>query len=506
MLGLLLPLILFFLFGVSRPNHSQLVRIPGAEFKTAFVEVSDFARTVPALGEIRSFAPTIVYNDCRWHERRIIELVPEGTWVEEGDLLCVLDTKELKEKLQQQELELIRANARIARAEATEAMQDALNERRLANSKFQMDVAENRLMAYEEAEAINELRRLNDQLRLSEEKLLQGQSQFEHNQFMTALGYASTSEFGRTGIQAERLGREFGLAKGQQYLTEKYLHPRSQFNLRTLAQNRQLDYRLTQLDTQFASAFARAGTLEMRQWKAAATVFHEYLTRAIAAATMYAPKAGEVIYCHNREQNRYIEVGSSVYYTQDLIRIVDRSSLIFAGFVSDRLVNNLQVGQPVVITSTSAPDEIFSGTLDWIGPIPGPISWFEPESLYHKIQIILNDDKEKLNRLPLGATASARITVDDRTNVLQVPIKALYTTDAGPEVVVRNPNGYARRVVACGATNDVMVEILDGLIVGEELLMTAASRLREFALEIGDEGKKQASTILDNIESTPPMK
>lgn len=472
------------LFDWHRDDHAGRVAAAGPKFGTAIADVSDFVRNVPASGEVRSFAPTIVYNDCRWHERRIIELVPEGTWVEAGDVLCVLDTRELKEKLQQQELELIRANARLARAEATEAMQDALNERRLASSKYQMDVAENRRLAYEEAEAINELRRLNSELRLNEARFRQGQVDLDQKQFLTALGYASTSAAARAEIQTDRLERDYAQTVGQKNLLEKFLNPRTVVNLRAQAANRQLDYQLTQLDTQYATAFAQAGTMQMRRWKATATVFHDYLTRAIAAATMRAPRAGEVLYCHNREQNRYIEVGSSVYYTQDLIRIVDRSSLMFVGFVSDRLVNLLRVGQPVCVTTSSVPDQSFRGTLDWIGPIPGPISWFEPEVLYHKVQVLLHEDKEKLDLLPLGATSKASITVDDRRDVLQIPISALHSTSAGTEVIVCDKGGFQRRVVSCGATNDITVEINEGLSSGEEVLTGLAAHLHDFAMTV----------------------
>lgn len=68
-------------------------------FRSETVRRGRLVRTVPVRGEIATHQPGIVYNDCRYWPRKIVELVPEGTQVQPGDILCELDAAEIRTKL-----------------------------------------------------------------------------------------------------------------------------------------------------------------------------------------------------------------------------------------------------------------------------------------------------------------------------------------------------------------------------------------------------------------------
>ncbi|MEQ9407643.1 MAG: efflux RND transporter periplasmic adaptor subunit [Fuerstiella sp.] len=141
------------------------------DLKTEPVQRGRFVRTVPAEGEIRTFRPAIVYSDCRAHEREIIELIPEGTWVEKGDVVCRLDASELQDTLRLQQTQLIRAKAGLADARAQVALQEADNARRLAAGSLQTRLADARLTAFEQAESITDVDRLKGEIQLKRDHL-----------------------------------------------------------------------------------------------------------------------------------------------------------------------------------------------------------------------------------------------------------------------------------------------------------------------------------------------
>ena len=69
--------------------------------------------------------PVIVLNECYWWPIEILELVPEGTKVKKGDVVCRLDQTDPEKLMLERKLKLIRAREKFAIAQATAARQSA---------------------------------------------------------------------------------------------------------------------------------------------------------------------------------------------------------------------------------------------------------------------------------------------------------------------------------------------------------------------------------------------
>jgi hypothetical protein len=221
--------------------------------------------------------------------------------------------------------------------------------------------------------------------------------------------------------------------------------------------------------------------LEAEQWVAGVQNFVDYMTRAIDACAIHAPRAGELIYCHKRDEGKFIEVGSKVHYMQDLIRIADRSQMTVAGRVSDRLAHELQVGQIVDVTIPTLPGVNFTGTLTWIAPIPSQGAWYLPNDLHHKVQVLLDDDPQAIGMLTLSSSARGAVVVDDRPDVLQIPVGAVFPHGGEYAVLVDSGQGLAVRPVILGVSNDTAVEVVDGLQVHERVVIDQRYELRRQA-------------------------
>jgi len=90
----------------------------------------------------------------------------------------------------------------------------------------------------------------------------------------------------------------------------------------------------TELQNELAAAVQRVKLLEMQQSAAGLQLHIDYLERALRDCTIRAGRAAELIYCHNRNEGKYVQIGGTAHYSQQLFRIVDRSRMIVAGRVS----------------------------------------------------------------------------------------------------------------------------------------------------------------------------
>ena len=445
------------------------------------VKFGRFTKTVPASGDIRTEDPSIVFNDCRWHEQRIIELVPEGTWVEKGDIVCLLDASELQEKLNERKISLIRAKSALSGASISGSLQDLTNSRRLGTRQYNLAVADSRLRAFEQAEAATELDRLGGDVRLSEESHQIIREEFNATRSFTALGYQNTATLMSADARRSRAKTVLNSTEGQLHLAERFQQPRTLLQLKLDADSAKQELDRTALQNCLSVKVTELQTLEKQRALATVETHVDYLSRALDACTMRAQKSGEVVYCHQRDQGRFIEAGASVYYTQDLIRIADRSRLIVSAHVSDRQVHELRENLPVEFQVQSNPNQIFFGTLRWIAPMASAPQWFQPYDRQQDVEISVHPDQDGFSTLPLGTTVVARIIVDDRSDVLQVPVRAIFNLYGTYAVLVQGSTGMVAHEVRLGANNETWVEVTNGLVPDDVIVIGNQQPLQKLA-------------------------
>lgn len=434
---------------------------------TESVRQARFIKTIPAFGEVRTYSPLIIVNDCPSRERRIIELVPEGSLVEKGEIVCILDTADLTVKLDLQMVALIRAKAALTGAKISESLQDLANSRRLSTRQYRDVIANGQLNAYEQAEAATEIERLKGEFKLKEEILQIIQEEFEATRQFTALGYRNTATL--LAAEAKRTNAQTALenARRNLNLATDFQQPRSLLELQSEAENARLELDRAILQNKLSKKMAELRTLEMERRLSVVQKQVEQTTQDIEACTMRAQKAGEVMYCHRRDKGRIIEVGQDAFYKQELIRISDRTRLMVATRVIDQQAHELHQNQPVEFQVQSNENLTFAGTLAWIAAMPSTPSRYQPHDRYHDVEISIDPNQEGFSSLPLGSTVVAEIFVDDRPDVIQVPVTAVFNHHGEYAVLVKTLSDLIVRAVELGANNDTSVEIINGLDPGE---------------------------------------
>lgn len=448
---------------------------------TEDVKQERFTKQVQAFGDVRTLAPIMIKNECLSRERRILELVPEGSYVEADEILCVLDTSDLQARLDAQTVTLIRAKANLAAAKISESLQGFINSRRLSTRQYRNTIAMGQLHAYEQAEAAVEIERLEGDVHLKEEILQTVQEEFDSSHKFMALGYRNTATMMTVDAKRKNAVTALETAKRALNLAREFQQPRNLFELQCEAENARNELNYAELQNKLSLKVTELRTLEMQRRLSIVQKQVDQTIQAIESCTLRAPKAGEVVYCHNRDRGRMIEVGEFAYYKQDLIRVSNRSQLIVFARVSDRQAYELRENQQVEFRVQSDPDHAFKGTLTWIAAMPSAPSRYQPYDRYQDVEISVDPNQDGFDSLPLGSTVVADIFVDDRPDVLQVPVKAVFNHHGDYAVLTKTQSGLSVRPVELGVNNETSVEILNGLDSSEQVVTGDQQTLQKLA-------------------------
>ena len=149
--------------------------------------------------------------------------------------------------------------------------------------------------------------------------------------------------------------------------------------------------------------------------------------------------------------------------TNGFITLVDPSAVRIDVTVDEADVAKLAVGKPATITFDALPGRPFRGNVISVAPT-GTLS---QGVVTYPVSINIDSRNQVL---PGGMTASATIIIDEKTNVVAVPLRAVRRAGREQVVDVIGADGKpAPRTVRTGVQNDQLVEITDGLQEGEQI-------------------------------------
>ncbi len=165
-----------------------------------------------------------------------------------------------------------------------------------------------------------------------------------------------------------------------------------------------------------------------------------------------------------------VEPGEFVGPGAPLVVIEDMEEILVLVEVADRDVVRLRPLQVVEATSDAFPGRIFQGVVERVGAVANPVTrGFEVEAR------IGNPDGE----LRSGMITTIRIVLDKR-RCLVVPARALLDEREGEARVLLVCDGTARSVaVAIGRRQDRDVEILQGLVEGDEVVVYGHDQVKD---------------------------
>ncbi len=447
----------------------------------AVVKRGSMELVVTQSGEVDSADNDVIISQCEW-STRVISLIPEGTWVEKGDIIAELDSSSIKKRFQDRAVLLVNAAARLADAQEDLRIQKLTNESILARAELQQRLSKLQLDGYVEAEHPQKLNQLKASVALAEEELNRGEKQFEFVEDMVRLGYRTQSERDRERINVLKQKQALQLATDKLNVLQDFSYDRNLTRLKAIAVEAERELERVKMASS-ASILRREITVRSRE--RSYRIYKDYqdrLEKNIAACTVRASRSGELIYARksSRSTSR-IDEGSSMRYLQPIAKIPDRDRLQVKLRLHESNIRLMRTGLPAIIEIDAAGQDRYQGHISHLSTVP--LAGLYPN--YHlreyRVTVDVDVDPELARTIAPGMTAKVNIIAEQRQSTLQAPVQSIVEVGGEHIVFVRHGNEVEHRNVEVGISSDNEIEILNGLEEGEEIVLkprvTCAQRI-----------------------------
>lgn len=472
----------------------------GSYVRTVTLQKGTLEDSISATGTVQSSDVSNVTTDLKYTVKTVN--VQVGDSVEEGDVICTLDTSELEESIRKLQESLADAKAEAqkqyekAQASLTEAeenvkstyddMKEAEDERDSAKSAYETAAAA--VKGYQaEVDAANAdlLTKLNARQAALDAYTAAGGTVDENGDPVTS----ATSEAASTAADLSALADALVKANGEYKSAEQTLKA-AEANLQT-AQSASNYTALSSAYNQAQTAYEQAQTTYENAIKTSETAEEsrdtalenynkagesdelEELQSQLEKCTLKAETSGKVTAVN-------ATVGSAIEGTAATIQ--DTDSLKISITIAEYDIDSVSEGMRAVITSDVIDGEI-NGTLTQISPTA---SGGGSSSSTFSAEVTVDDEN---SGLLIGTNAKVQIIQSTTEDVFTVPLDAIEEKEDGTSVIYvqsGEENGepvFEEVQVVVGATNDYYAEV-SGVDLEEGMIVRASASLEEATEEV----------------------
>ncbi|MBC8357297.1 MAG: HlyD family efflux transporter periplasmic adaptor subunit [Planctomycetes bacterium] len=379
----------------------------------------------------------------------IIDVIPEGTHVKEGDWLVTFDSSAIEQEMSRQRIIVNTSEAIMIQAKAT------------------YDTAEIAKEEYLEGTYIEQKKMIENEIFVAEETLKKAQLSYESIKRQVSRGLLDS-------LQLE--GEEFRVdaAKNDLDLAKKKLEVLAEYSQKKM---------LTQLNSDI-----EASKVKWRNEKDS----HEEekknlqeIQEQFVNCKAVAPADGQVVYANvqsSRSGSEFVvEPGVSVRERQVIVRLPDPQAMQIKAKIAESRITLVHEGMPVSIRIDAFGDSSVPGEVTKVNKYAEPGNfWSASAKEYVTLIKILEPPPE----LRVGLTAEVQIHVEHREDALQVPVQAIYERLGKTFCLVKNGATWDTREIVISSTNDKLVAVdeekSEALEVGEQVVLNPRKHIDKF--------------------------
>ncbi len=375
----------------------------------------------------------------------IITILPEGTRVKKGDLVCELDSATLKESLINQQISTRGAEASFQQAKLTR------------------EVAEIAVEEYVKGIYAQDKATINGEIKLAESDLARAADRVEWANRMFDKGYVS---------RAQKVSEELNLQKAQFALEQA----NSKLDvLEKFTKEKTIKELRSDVEKALSDEKAKEQTYMLEKEKEA-----KY-ERQISNCKLFAPGDGLVVYANDPGRNfgsntPQIEEGASVRERQKIFSLPDIGNMQVNAKIHESQIDKITPKMKAKIRVDAFADTELDGAVVDVAPLPDPSSFFSSDIKVYTSHIKIDS---ALAGLRPGMNAEVVILVDRKEDVLTVPVQAVLEFKGKDHLAVKGAEGYTRKEVSLGATNDKYVQITEGVTAGQVVALNPVSLLSD---------------------------
>jgi HlyD family secretion protein len=467
-----------------------------------------FRVTVTERGQLDSLNNVTLTSKVKGYTT-IISIVPEGTMVKAGDLVCELDSSLLVDKEKQQQIQVTQAEAEQKQAEENVAIQKTQNDSDNSAATLALELARLDLQKFQEGESQRDLNVKEGAITKAREDLQRAEENFEFSKRIAKKGYKNQNDVEADRINVVKAEIDLEIAKEDLKVEKNYVQNRKLIELK--ADVKEKERNLERVERKGIATLAQFDA----RLKASQLTYEvekselERIREQIIACKLIAPQNGQVVYANQGSSRRssgedVIEEGTEVRERQSIIQLPDFSQMKVDARIHESKISMIQQGLPVDIRVDAFPEQLYQGEVDQVSSVPISSNWMRPDLKEYKATIKIIPNGADITKLKPGLTAEIEIRIEERDNVLQVPVQSVITIgDQRYMFVLAEEGEPVRREVKIGQASDTMIEVLDGVKVGEEVILNPRTH---FADELIDLEEQLAIEKKNQAEKQGPAK
>lgn len=445
---------------------------------TASAVAAPFRQEVIERGEIESSSNVEVRSQVQGRGSNgtaIIEIVPEGKYVQKGDFIVKLDDSSLQAELVQQQI-----GTNTSRAAMVEAQSD-------------VETAKLALQEYESGTFRQEEQALQSDEFVAKETLRRAEEYLRYSERLASRGYVTEVQLEADRFAVEKARKELDSARTKLEVLNRFTKQKALNQLRA------------NVETAEARLASRENSHKLDMEKLA------QIESQLALCVITAPTSGQVVYATESRGSSstgepVIAEGKLVRERQLIVRLPDPKRMQVLARINESRVDRVKTNMPVKVTVDAFPGMELYGSVREVGEYPLPNASVYMTMKEYGTVIEIHDPPEGLRA---GMTAQVAIQVHQIERAVQVPLQAVIERDERFFTIVTSEEGtIAAQEVTLGLSNDTSVIIEDGLQVGQKVVLAPQNYEEYVSLPAAKE--KPTKTLLakrlEEGENLPGMK
>ena len=338
----------------------------------------------------------------------IIMILPEGTKVKKGDLVCELDSASLNDSL---------TNQKIATQGAEASFQ---------NAKLTREVAEIAVKEYEEGIFLQDKATCEGEIKLAQSDLARSSDRVDWAVRMYEKGYVSKAAKVSEELNFQKANFALEQAQSKLHVLLDYTKGKTIKELRSEVEKARSD------------ELAKEQTFQLEKTKEAK------LVKQITNCKLFAPGDGIVVYANDTLRSSFndapqIEEGAAVRERQKIFSLPDITRMQVNTKVHESQIDKITPNMKAKIRVDAFSETELEGTVLDVAPLPDPNSIFSSDVKVYTTRVKIDNP---LPGLRPGMSAEVTILVDRKENVLSVPVQAIIEYSGRDHVALRTPSGF----------------------------------------------------------------
>jgi len=432
--------------------------------------------SVTESGEVKAEKRKVISNEIRYPVI-IKDLVEEGERVKKGETIITFECRELLDEIEGKKLAVTNAKNTYLQADENVELDKKEQDNLVRKAEQAVVDAQADLRRYTEAGGPVKVADANSAIQTAKRDLALATDRLNFKLKVNA-DEELNKPFSENDIEVEKLSVEKLKIALRKALSEydmllKYDDPREKQTLQMAVEDAELA--LERAKHTAKSKLLTAET-DRETKKVALDLQTRQLDELLQDANRLVIKAEEeglVVYDTGSSRWRptevVVEVGAKISPRQQLMIIPDMTTLLIKTKVYEAIIDQVKAGLRAHVRLDARPDSVLPARVVKVGVLPdSQHDWLNPGVKVFKVDVDLDEDVPDLRP---GMTAQVEVELLRLSNVLSVPVAAVFT-EQERTCCYRSVNGRVDRVeVKLGHMNDTRVQILSGLAEGDKVLL-----------------------------------